>query len=60
MLGSLTEMHFRFKKVEKIIHIFVETRDKTDTGFSQYMTKLLAWLTNLVQKKNNHVNVESR
>ena len=42
MLGNLTEVHFGFKKIEKIIHIFEETRVKTDTGFSQYMTKLLA------------------
>lgn len=33
---------FWFKKIEEIIHIYEETRDKTNSDLNQYMPKLLA------------------
>ena len=54
-------MYFGFKKIKEIIHIYKETRVKYDnTSFSQHTPKLLAWLTNLVQKRYNHVIVDSK
>ena len=53
--GKLSEAYCGFKKIEEIIHIYEETRGKTDNDFNQYMPKQLGWLINLVRKRNTHV-----
>ena len=39
--GKLTEVYFGFKKIEDIIYIDEEVRDKFNDDFNKYMPRLL-------------------
>lgn len=55
--------NFGFSQIDDIIHIYQETIEKADdwmSYFNQYTPELLARLTKLLLKRNDHNHVDIR